>query len=211
MDINILTYTFTAKHYASSCSIWNLLLNVTLLFPQSFKKHHFKTSLVWTVFSWSRWLEIRGLRYYPSFFTNLECGLGQVMRAKSTIKEALHVHDILWFSSTLSHTISYLILPPASWEEYSSIIKFSIIKNRDLRLRETKSLVHSHINSKCQSADSFRCRASLCHPSAPLCHSLVSSNIISLDEQRCLMWWSETTQGDGEHELWFMLIKTYSQ
>lgn len=124
---------------------------------------------------------------------------------------ALHVHGILWFNSTLSHTISHLILPPASWEEYSSIIKFSIIKNRDLRLRETKSLVHSHINSKWQSTNSFRCGSSLCHPTNPHLPSLVFSNIISLDEQCCLTWWTETTQCDGTHELWFILIKTYSQ
>lgn len=119
----------------------------------------------WTAFSWSRWLEIRSPRFYPWFSYQLGMWPWASHESKSTIKEsynALHMPGALWSYTAFLNTIYYLNLPHSILRGVWQLLTIPVIESRNLRPRDTKSLLISISNVRARNRHIWWFHAGLC-------------------------------------------------
>lgn len=96
---------------------------------------------------------------------------------------ALHVHGILWFNSTLSHTMLFNLTPSLLRGIQQS---YKIFHFKEQGFETQRNLIASsqpHLQQMSEPENVCRHGAGLCHPSLPYCHSVVSSSVIDTDRQ----------------------------
>lgn len=151
----------------------------------------------WTAFSWSRWLEIRSPRFYPWFSYQLGMWPWASHESKSTIKEsynALHMPGALWSYTAFLNTIYYLNLPHSILRGVWQLLTIPVIESRNLRPRDTKSLLISIFQMSGPETDIYD-DSTLVFVSFPMHHTTLLQYLQSWTVQYGAMshrWWYNT-------------------